>query len=65
MNRLMVAGGGWGVGEGWSGRLGLVDESFYIQNGWITKSYPIGLLYGTDNYIQYAMIYIVNLKSVF
>ena len=30
--RLVVARGR-DLGEGWSGRLGLADASFYIQNG--------------------------------
>ena len=30
-----------GLGEGWSGRLGLADVSFYIQNGKTTRCYCI------------------------
>ena len=32
---------GRGLGEGWSGRLGLADVSFYIQDGQTTRSYCI------------------------
>ena len=49
-NRLAVAKGegvgqvGEGVGqveEGWSGKLGVVDVSFYIQNGQTVRPYCI------------------------
>ena len=39
------------LGEGWSGRLGLVDVSFYIE-----KINNKVLLYSTGNYIQHPMI---------
>ena len=33
-NRLVIANGGEvGLGERWTGRLGLVDANYYIQNG--------------------------------
>ena len=38
---------GGGVGEGWSGSLGLVDENCYIQNG----------LNSTGNYIHKGKVY--------
>ena len=31
------------VGKGWSERLGLADVSFYIQNGWTTRSHYVVL----------------------
>ena len=37
-NSLIVTKG-LRVGEGWSGSLGLADISYYIQNGYTTKSY--------------------------
>ena len=42
---------GRGLREGWSGRLGLVDENYYIE--WIKNK---ALLYTIENCIQYPMI---------
>ena len=46
-NRFVVSKGE-GVGEGWTVRLGLVDASYYIQNGSAVQH--------TWNYIQYPEI---------
>lgn len=53
--------GGWGWEKDGVGGLGLVDESFYTE--WMdNKVLPYRTTVWLNNYIQYPMIYIVNLK---
>ena len=48
----MVAKGGWGEGEEWTGSLGLVDANL-LHLEWINNRV---LMYSTGNYIQYRVI---------
>ena len=41
-----------GKGLGWSGRVGLADANYYIQNGQMTRSY----WYSTEKFIQYLIV---------
>ena len=50
---------GQGVGERWSGNVGLADANSYI--GWINNKV---LLYSTGNYIQYPEISIME-KNIY